>query len=49
MGGINESSWRRTWARPYDWLFNTCTEAEIEAKRQLAHALSSKIRGSAFA
>lgn len=45
---VDESTWRRSWADVYGWLWDECINAEAEAKRQLAHALSNKLRGTLF-
>ena len=38
----DESSYRATWKRPYEWLLALCVDHEAEARRQLARRLGGR-------
>lgn len=37
--GVDESTWRRTWAAAYDWLWSECQECRQRARRIASEAL----------
>lgn len=37
--GVDEAAWRRTWAKPYEWLLSECERARLAARRLAARAL----------